>query len=238
MTKICGVYLITCTANGKSYVGSSCDVYRRWSEHRKSLNASTHANRYLQRCWNKYSEESFEFCILEECNRCDLIVREIFWISYLQADINSDIPSTTGNGMTRSAETCAKISKSKIGHEVSHATREKLREANTGKKLPPGTIAKVSAANTGKRRTDDFKARQAVAATGNKYGIGKTHNMPPESRAKMSVERMGKRPSEETRTKMSEAQTGRKHSDETKAKMAEARAEYWRKKKERDRGEN
>jgi predicted GIY-YIG superfamily endonuclease len=32
-----GIYVIRCLANGKVYIGSSLDIYRRWKHHRNRL---------------------------------------------------------------------------------------------------------------------------------------------------------------------------------------------------------
>src|SRR6188508_1235746 len=47
-----GIYLITCTQNGRQYVGSSKDIAYRWRKHREKLSSGRHWNRYLQRAWN------------------------------------------------------------------------------------------------------------------------------------------------------------------------------------------
>ncbi|WP_319020739.1 NUMOD3 domain-containing DNA-binding protein [Bacillus sp. B1-b2] len=53
--------MITNKLNGNFYVGSSNDFKTRWKTHRNQLNAGVHHSIHLQRAWNKYGEESFEF---------------------------------------------------------------------------------------------------------------------------------------------------------------------------------
>lgn len=53
---ICGVYSITNKINGKKYIGSSKDIYKRWLQHTCLLNKGTHENVYLQKSWDKYGE--------------------------------------------------------------------------------------------------------------------------------------------------------------------------------------
>lgn len=60
-----GIYAITCTINGKIYIGSSNDINRRWGEHRSLLKNGKHSNPHLQKCWNKYGSDYFIFSILE-----------------------------------------------------------------------------------------------------------------------------------------------------------------------------
>ena len=61
-----GVYQIKNTDNGKSYIGSSMRLERRLSEHKSRLRHNKHGNRHLQRAWNKYGKDAFEFEVLAE----------------------------------------------------------------------------------------------------------------------------------------------------------------------------
>ncbi len=66
-----GIYRIYCKANGKSYYGQTNDYDRRMIEHRKLLrhhSKKKHHCTHLQRAWNLYSEDQFEFSLLEECS--------------------------------------------------------------------------------------------------------------------------------------------------------------------------
>lgn len=62
---IIGIYKIINKENGKYYVGSSQDIEKRFSRHRYELNNNRHHNILLQRAWNKYGENVFEFDIIE-----------------------------------------------------------------------------------------------------------------------------------------------------------------------------
>ena len=80
-TKISGIYAIKNKINNKQYIGSSCDLQRRWyKDHVPSLNRKDHYNRHLQHAWNKYGEVAFEFSIIEECAEAELAEREGWWI--------------------------------------------------------------------------------------------------------------------------------------------------------------
>lgn len=76
-----GIYKITCTGNNKMYIGQSLAIKRRWNDHQKALKKGCHYNKYLQRAYNKYGEESFVYEILELCNKEKLNERERFYIS-------------------------------------------------------------------------------------------------------------------------------------------------------------
>lgn len=70
--KICGVYCIKNVKNNKIYIGSSVDVKRRWYHHVTELNKNNHCNWHLQRAWNKYGRDNFEFYILQVCTAEEL----------------------------------------------------------------------------------------------------------------------------------------------------------------------
>ena len=68
LSEKCGIYLITNLVNGKRYIGSSKDLYKRLYQHIWHLDRNEHENSYLQRSWSKYGKDSFEWGILEYCD--------------------------------------------------------------------------------------------------------------------------------------------------------------------------
>jgi group I intron endonuclease len=71
-----GVYAIEQLGKDRFYIGSSQAIYKRWYEHRHRLVAGNHHSPYLQHVWNKCGEDAFEFYILEECDKSNLLLRE------------------------------------------------------------------------------------------------------------------------------------------------------------------
>ena len=92
MTKeiISGVYKIQNKIDSKLYIGSSMDIYYRWSDHIKLLKRNKHHSPHLQYAWNKYGEENFEFSIIKECKQDELIYWEQKYIDKYESykDIN------------------------------------------------------------------------------------------------------------------------------------------------------
>lgn len=85
----CGVYIINNKLNGHNYVGSSVNIKKRFSRHKTELRQNKHPNRYLQRAWNKYEEENFEFIHTEHIAYPDQIrKREIKNITIFGGDYN------------------------------------------------------------------------------------------------------------------------------------------------------
>jgi len=77
---IAGVYAIINKINGKRYIGSSHNVIKRYGEHKRALRIGCHVNTYLQRAWNKYGSDSFDFKLLEETSK-NTVDREQFHIN-------------------------------------------------------------------------------------------------------------------------------------------------------------
>ena len=63
-----GVYFIRNKINEKFYVGHSVDIKYRFRRHLYELKRNIHHCQYLQRAWNKYGEDNFEFIIYKECS--------------------------------------------------------------------------------------------------------------------------------------------------------------------------
>ena len=63
-----GIYCIENIITNKKYIGQSIDVDERWRKHISELNHNYHHNDYLQKAWNKYGEDNFEFIIYKECS--------------------------------------------------------------------------------------------------------------------------------------------------------------------------
>jgi len=86
--KICGIYIIKNNINNKIYIGQSIDIHKRWANHKNELKRNKHVNIHLQRAWNKYGEENFNFNILEKCNEESLSEKEINYINKYKSNID------------------------------------------------------------------------------------------------------------------------------------------------------
>ena len=92
-----------------------------------------HHNSYLQNSYKKYSEENFEFIILENCiiNECLLIEQK--YIDLLNPQYNINPRAGNSLGVKHTKETIEKIKKSQIGKKKSEETKLKISEKNKGK---------------------------------------------------------------------------------------------------------
>jgi len=59
-----GIYAIVNKLNGVVYIGQAINIRKRWASHNHYLARGNHRNCYLQRAWDKYGSENFEFTVL------------------------------------------------------------------------------------------------------------------------------------------------------------------------------
>lgn len=118
----CGIYKISCAANGKIYIGSSTQIARRFYLHKRDLSRGKHHSILLQRAWSKYGESAFSFEKILYCAKDSLL-------EYEQAvmDLYKSYDPSYGMNIShvagRSAAKC------------SEERKQKMREERTGKPI-------------------------------------------------------------------------------------------------------
>ena len=242
--RITGIYKIVNTVNGHMYVGSATNIKVRWRKHKSDLKRSNHHSQKLQRAWNKYGEEAFEFSVIEECEPIKEIIlgREQFWIDYYKAcdNHNYNVAKVAGScagckateetrkilseinrgelnsfyGKHHSEETKKLLSDSAKGRTHSQESIEKMSKAQKGRIVSAETREKMSKAQKGKIIGDETREKISIGLTGK--------SVSPDTKIKMSKAHKGKTFSEETKIKMSKAQKGKIVSAETRAKLSES----------------
>lgn len=153
-----GIYKITNLVTGKSYIGQSVNIEKRFRQH-LSDKAKGHGKLFSEEL-KKYGKAAFSLQILQECSRSELTSLERKYIHEFQPEYNEvvhgsersdEFKKKVSDGVKEwwthlDTETADRIKKNltgpAIGHEVSTETKEKLRAANLGKKQPKETIDK------------------------------------------------------------------------------------------------
>lgn len=147
------IYSITNEINGKSYIGKTNDLVRRWKEHCYSHGSTA----ILDKAFKKYGLEHFVFDIvaqipfdsIEELN--DVLAQlEMYYIELYDTYHNGYNATVGGDGTS--------------GYKQSPETTEKIRQANIGRTVSDETRERISISRTGIHHTEEAKEaiRQAL----------------------------------------------------------------------------
>lgn len=192
------IYRITCTANGKFYIGSTVNKAQRWARHRRQLRDGTHPNKHMLAAWQAHGETAFLFDVLEDvAEPAALFAAEqkyldqhagkdycFNWSLYAGAPLRGKSGADTPNfGKEVSEEVRKKISSALSGENhpnwgksLPESTREKIKEANKanpwkGAKHTPEAIAKIAAASRGRPVSEETRAKRSAALKGREISL-------------------------------------------------------------------
>lgn len=192
------IYRITCTANGKFYIGSTVNKAQRWARHRRQLRDDTHPNKHMLAAWQAHGETAFVFEVLEDvAEPAALFAAEqkhldqhagkdycFNWSLYAGAPMRGKSGAETPNfGKKVSGEVRKKISSALSGENhpnwaksLAESTREKIKEANKvnpwkGSTHTPEAIAKIAAASRGRLVSEETRAKRSVALKGREISL-------------------------------------------------------------------
>lgn len=145
---VSGIYQIKNKLDGKSYIGSSNNIKRRWSEHSARLNMGIHHSNYLQNAWDKYGKENFEIHILFTCPESELIRIEQYCINNYGSEYNMCKIAGRTTGIKLTEKHKRKISEAKKGSICSEELKLKISLVHKGKITPLETKLKMSIATS------------------------------------------------------------------------------------------
>lgn len=103
------IYMILNKINEDFYVGSSLNFNQRQIQHRWLLNSNRSTCSILQRAWNKYGKDSFEFKVIEEVDDDNILLRrEQYYIDKLEPKYNILKIAGSARGFKMSKESIEK----------------------------------------------------------------------------------------------------------------------------------
>ena len=145
-----GVYCIKNKINGKLYIGSTTQGFNiRKGRHIRSLNQGNHHSAILQKAWNKYGEQAFQFIILEKVMPEHCITREQWYLNWYPNEYN-----------------ISKIAGSCLGVKMSDETKKKLSAIHLGMKHTIDTKIKIGLAGKGRKYSQQAKTKISIARMG------------------------------------------------------------------------
>lgn len=175
----------------------------RWYRHRHALKKGIHHSKALQRAWDKYGEEFFEFEMIEQfytvCD-VDILAKEQYWIEAL---------NSYGGGYN----TCPVAGRTS-GFKMSDTNIANMKAAKAGKRFPAHGLAMAIAVNAAR-----FAENREAAA---KLGVRTVVVISDKHRENLRKSHLGIKPTQESLKKRSASLTGKKRSPETLARMSAA----------------
>ena len=146
--KIKGIYKIINKIDKKYYVGSSVNIKdyscNRWQRHKYDLKNNNHHNIKLQRAWNKYGEDAFEFIVVEQCEKENLMSVEQKYLDIAKQEKSKtyNLSFVSENGGILTTEHRKKISET-IKNLWKKSSYSNNRNTNKGKKIHSETNKKL-----------------------------------------------------------------------------------------------
>ena len=193
-----GIYCIINTINNKKYVGRSIDIKNRWKKHKSDLRRGYHNNPILQRAFEKYGENAFDFRVLVYTEPDDAIVLEQYildnYFDLFEYNIARDAIAPM-RGREQTDEAKQKISKFQTGHTLSEESRKKDSEAHSGENNP----------FFGKHHSEETREKMSQAHAGTHHSQETCKKIGKANSGKNSPN-FGKHFSEEHKRKISQAQ--------------------------------
>lgn len=209
------IYQILNKKDNKSYIGSTNNILTRKRKHFKALKDGIHHNEILQRAYNKYGIENFEFVILKEfenISRDELYLIENEYVqnyesSKLKNGYNINDPANKPPNNT--------------GRKHTEETKKKMSEWQIGRQFTEEHKRNISLSLKGKCFfSDEAKKKMSERMKGNSYAKGNKIIVSEETREKLRIASTGRKHTEETKLKIKIAKQN--ISDETRQKMSKA----------------
>ena len=130
------IYEILNTINGKRYIGCTKNTEKRFSQHRRALDANKHKNGYLQNAYNKYGSDNFQYNIIIVFNsEDDMYLNERKMISESDHIYNLTEGGLGGDTFTNRSEESKAITRERLSKasKINNEKNKSLHSENTTK---------------------------------------------------------------------------------------------------------
>lgn len=134
--RISGVYAIINNLNGNMYIGSSKDIYKRYTQHKSAFKDELHNyhSYVFQNAVKKYGIDNFRLEILEKCPPDKLLEYEHRWIQKLRPSYNvAQSPIDPINSRDLDKLKPKELWKPQKGHKQSEDSKRKISNTMKGK---------------------------------------------------------------------------------------------------------
>ena len=125
--RLSGIYCIENLITHKRYIGQSNNMYSRQTKHINELRKNKHENDYLQKAWNKYGENNFNFYVLEYCDIDMLDNKECYYID-LYNTLNRDLGYNLTEGGQLNKGSYSKETIEKMSNSIKKSYNSELKE--------------------------------------------------------------------------------------------------------------
>lgn len=185
---IIGVYKISNSKSGRYYIGYSVNIEKRFKTHKYKLSNNCHDNIFLQRAYNAYGEECFNYEILHQC-KTEEEAKEVE-LSYLQdlsirdTIYNLNFNNSGGDLLSHHPD------KDVIREKIKDSQKETLSKMTSEeRKIKYGKFGEKNGMY-GKTHTEEVRKKISELKKGNTYCKG--IKLSEEVKQKMSEARKGK----------------------------------------------
>lgn len=180
-----GIYIIKNKVNNKVYIGQSKNLGQRYASHIRRIKTKTHYNEILQRAFEKYGIDNFEYSILEEVLEDNILnEREKYWIDFY-GGINCESVYNL---------------KDPLLNEHSDYVKSKLSKNNSGENNP----------NYGHEWTEEMRQKASESRIGKTWEERLGEEKAKAAKEKLANSNKGRKHSEETKQKLRELNSGEK----------------------------
>lgn len=212
-----GVYAIYNILTGKIYIGSAINLHRRLVDHIYFLNLDKHHSILLQRSWNKYGSQAFEFYVLEYVKNKDCLVdEEQYWM-----DLNDSSNPKLGYNISPTAGSClgikhteeVKTARSKALKGKLKSEQHKLNLSAARKGVPihnEESRLKISEAGKNRKVSETTKLKLSAAGKRRKHSPETIEKLKAKAKLRGNNNRLGTKYTSQAKKNMSEAQRQRR----------------------------